>query len=172
MPIIARRPESNFSPAPEGLHQAVCVDVIDLGMVEDPQYGPKHKVEVRWQLEDLDPKSDPMHPRRFMVQKRYNNVLSTKATLRRDLESWRGRKFSEEELKGFDLDVLVGINCQLQVVHNIKDEGGVWANVQAIVPLGKGMTKLEPQGYTRVQDRDRTKDGWGATLADAEETPF
>ena len=36
-----------FTPAPEGLWNAVCVDVIDKGMV-DGQYGQKHKCRLLW----------------------------------------------------------------------------------------------------------------------------
>ena len=169
MPIIARRPEANFSPAPEGLHQAVCVDVIDLGPQETP-WGPKEKLELRWQLDLTDPMSTN-GTRRFQVSKRYTNSLSEKANLRRDLEAWRGKKFTEAELRGFDVETVLGANCQLQVVHNVKDEGGVWANVQAIVPLGKGMTKIEPQDYTRVQDREKARGAYGAGESD-EDTPF
>ena len=44
--LIAREPASRFTPCPEGLHQAVCVDVEDCGVCETP-YGPKHKVQLR-----------------------------------------------------------------------------------------------------------------------------
>lgn len=174
MAIIARKPESNFSPAPEGLHQAVCVDVNDLGMVENPFGDPKHQVELRWQLDLDDPLSggENRPPRRFMVSKRYTLSLHEKATLRHHLESWRGRRFTPDELQGFDLEILVGINCQLQVVHNVKDNGDVWAAVQAIVPLGKGMVKVEPRDYTRVKDRERKADGWGGEQGGASDEPF
>jgi hypothetical protein len=52
MSIIARDNRKEFTPAPEGLHQGVCVDVVDLGLVAGI-YGEKHKVELRWQLEQL-----------------------------------------------------------------------------------------------------------------------
>lgn len=173
MPIIAKASESSFSPAPEGLHQAVCVDVVDLGMQETP-WGPKHKVELRWQLDQVDPVSAQKGTaRRYMVTNRYTLSLSEKATLRHHLEAWRGKRFTHEELEGFDLEVLVGINCQLQVVHNVKSEGRVWAAVQAIVPLGKGMAKLEPENYVRAKDRDH-EDAFddGRTLDGAEDAPF
>lgn len=41
MGIIAKAPEKNFAPAPEGLHHAVCVDVIDLGLLRSGNCGPR-----------------------------------------------------------------------------------------------------------------------------------
>lgn len=172
MPIIARDNRKEFTPAPEGLHQGVCVDVVDLGLVDGP-YGQKHQVEVRWQL---DQERDD--GRRHMVVKRYTLSLNEKATLRQHLEAWRGRKFSREELEGFDLEKLIGVNGQIQVVHVLLDKGGTWAAVQAIVPLGKGMVRMQPSGdYVRVCDRpserasSSTHDG-AALDPDAEPVPF
>lgn len=147
MPIIARDNRREFVPAPEGLHQGVCVDVIDLGLLPTP-WGEKQKVELRWQLDQTREDGG-----RHMVTKRYTLSLNEKAVLRQHLEAWRGKRFSREELEGFDLEKLLGINCQLQVVHELSDQGRTFANVQAIVPLGKGMVKLRPEGYTRMIDR-------------------
>jgi hypothetical protein len=49
MPIMVRDNKKAFTPAPEGLHQAVCVDVVDLGLAEGP-WGAKPTVELRWEL--------------------------------------------------------------------------------------------------------------------------
>jgi hypothetical protein len=152
--IIAKDNRKEFTPAPEGLHQAVCVDVIDLGLQQTP-WGEKHKVDVRWELEVTGDNGRPM-----IVSKRYTLSLNEKATLRQHLEAWRGRKFKPEELEGFDLEKLLGVNGQLQIVHNIADDGRIFANVQAIVPLGKGMTKMRPSDdYVRMVDRAAASNG-------------
>jgi hypothetical protein len=150
--IIARKPQSSFDPCPEGLHQAVCVDVVDLGMQTTP-WGDKHKVELRWQAEEVNPKTG----RRFELRKRYGLSLHEKAGLRKDLECWRGRKFTEQELEGFDLEKLIAANCQLQVIHNISDEGKVYDNVQAIVPHNPKVAKIAPQDYVRQKDREKAQ---------------
>ena len=41
--------------------------------------------------------------RRFQLRKDYKNSLHEKAGLRKDLEAWRGRRFTDAELAGFDL---------------------------------------------------------------------
>ena len=149
MPILAKDTQREFAAAPEGLHQGVCIDVVDLGIVPTG-FGDKHMIEIRWHLEAEDPTTG--HP--FMVMQRYNLTLNEKAKLRHHLEAWRGRKFTKDELKGFDVEKLVGVNCQIQVVHNLSEDGRTWANVSAVVPLGKGMGKIRGgEGYVRVKDR-------------------
>jgi len=151
MPLIATEGESKiFNPAPEGLHQAVCVDVIDKGM-RPTQWGEKHKCQIRWQIAELDPDTG----KRFLVIQTYTVSLNEKANLRQILESWRGKKFTEDELKSFDVETVVGSNCQLNLIHAAKDGGRIYANVKAIVPIGKKAERLVAQDYTR-QSGDAT----------------
>lgn len=148
MPVMVAEPESTFLPAPAGLHRAVCVDVVDLGMVETT-FGTKRMVRLVWQIEESMPDG-----RMFSVGQRYAASLHEKANLRKVLESWRGKAFTAEELKGFDLEKLIGINCQLNVVQTVRD-GKTFANVQTVVPPAKGSTVLQADGsYTRVKDRE------------------
>jgi hypothetical protein len=170
MPIPVRKPESSFDPCPEGLHQAVCVDAVDLGLLDTP-WGAKQKVELRWQTDLVNERTK----KRFEVRKRYTASLHEKARLRQDLECWRGRKFSEDELKGFDLEKLLGVNCQLQIIHNISDEGRVYDNVQTIVPFnGKMGPKIAPLDYVRQKDRVKAQGNGGTTETIEEEdaVPF
>jgi hypothetical protein len=148
MAFIVKHERTNFTPASEGLHQAVCVDVIDLG-IQKTQYGDKHQCRISWQVEETNPDTG----KRQVASKLYTVSLHEKASLRKDLETWRGRKFTEEELTGFDLDKLLGVNCQIQIVHNIADDGRVFGNIQAIVPIGRGMTALRGEDYVRMKDR-------------------
>jgi len=43
----------------------------------------------------------------LMISKRYTMSLGEQSTLRKDLESWRGKKFTPEELQGFDLNACI-----------------------------------------------------------------
>jgi len=166
MTFIVGEKESQFEPAPEGLQACVCVDVVDLGMVKT-EWGDKHMVRLVWQVPTLQKDG-----RRHQVAGRYTVSLHKKARLRQHLEMWRGKAFTPEELKGFDLEKLLGANGQMQVVHNVADEGKVYANVQAIVPTMPGTPRLLPVGYTRVKDR-KPDDGAGATAEeDGDALPF
>lgn len=141
-----------FVPAPEGLHHAVCVDVVDMGLQPVTYKGVtkmKPLLKLIWQIEEINDKTEKRH----MVSQRFTQTLSSKGNLRPLLEAWRGKKFTEAELQGFDPDILVGANCQVQVVHNIGHEGTTWANVQAVVPAPRGAVKLRSENYIRVKDR-------------------
>src|ERR1039458_9745361 len=107
MPIIAKSSGTSYPPAPQGTHAAVCVDVIDLGMLKVAFGGKEktqHKIRVVWQIEELRDDGKP-----HQVSRRYTNSLHEKAALRKDLESWRGNPFTPSELEGFDLEVLLSV---------------------------------------------------------------
>jgi hypothetical protein len=148
MSFIVRRTQGDFNTAPEGLHNAVCVDMVDLGVKKTP-WGDKHKCRLWWQLEVRDDEG-----RRHTVFKDYTVSLDQKANLTKDLEAWRGRQFTEQELDGFDVETVIGAPCQLQVSHNLGSNGNTYANVMTVVPVGKGMTKIRPEDWTRIQDRE------------------
>jgi hypothetical protein len=146
--IYARKSSTTYANPPEGLHPAVCIDVIDLGD-QPTAWGPKPKIELRWQLDEVNPETQ----KPFIVRARFTNSLHEKAILRQTLETWRNKKFTADELRGWDLEKLIGVCCQVQVVHAPGDEGRVWANVQAVVPFPKGLTKMRPRDYVREIDR-------------------
>jgi hypothetical protein len=98
----------------------------------------QHKVRLRWELSDEIMEGDDAKP--FSISKTYTLSLHEKAALRHDLEAWRGKAFTAEELKGFELKKLMGAPCQLTVVHETGKNGNTYANVKAISPLAKGMT--------------------------------
>jgi hypothetical protein len=130
------------------MQQAVCCDVVDKGVM-DTGFGPKHKIDVRWQAEEKMPSGKP-----YLIVKRYTLSLNEKATLRKDLESWRGKAFTQDELEGFDVEKLIGANALLNIVHNVGKKGGTFANVAAVAPLVKGMAKIAVSAdYVRVKDQ-------------------
>ena len=147
MTLIVSKPQSHFEPAPEGLYQAVCVDVVDKGPVET-SFGVKDMVEIRWQLDEKNSKGY-----RYEVRSRYSKSLGQKARLRQMLEVWRSKKFTPEELQGFDLEKLIGVNCQVQIQHAPAPEGDVYANVTAVVPAPRGGVPIQAENYTREKDR-------------------
>lgn len=143
MAIVAYEPVSTFTPAPEGMHCACCCDVIDLGLA-DKGFGEKHYVELRWQLEADD------DGKRAVVRRVYALSLNEKAALRKDLEIWRGKKFTSEELTaGFDVEQMIGRGCQVQITHRPSDNGKIFANVTAVIPLGKGQVNPSITDYVR-----------------------
>jgi hypothetical protein len=149
--LLARRPQKTYAQAPEGLHVAVCVDVVNLGIVAGA-YGARHKVRIVWQLDVVDAE----HNRRCDVARVYTLSLHERAALRKDLESWRGKKFTDAELDGgFDLERLIGVNAQVNITHDLSDDGTCYANVSTVVPPTKGAPRLVPLAYVRAKDRQK-----------------
>lgn len=150
MPIYAKASASNYNPAPAGTHAAVCVDVVDLGVLE-VNFGGKakkqHKINIVWQIDELREDDKP-----YQVRKRYTLSLHEKSGLRKDLESWRGRPFTSAELEGFDVETVLSAPCMLNVIHNVKD-GSTYANVTAVMKLPKGMHAPTARDYIRVCER-------------------
>jgi hypothetical protein len=149
MPIYARA-GTNFTAAPAGTHAAVCVDVIDHGILEvtyKNETRRQHKVSLVWQIDVAMADGKP-----FLVRRRYTCSLNEKSALRKDLESWRGRAFTKTESDEFDLETLLNVGCFLNIVHR-ESPNGTFANVASIMRLPKNMTAPTPRDYTRVQDR-------------------
>lgn len=151
MPIYASAGSgASFTPAPAGTHQAVCVDIIDKGQQPNP-FKPgttQAKIDIAWQIAELRDDGKP-----YLVYKRYTLSINEKATLRHDLESWRGRAFSRDEESRFDVETVIGANCLISVQHNTKGDK-TYANVMSVMPLLKGMAKIAPsQDYIRVCNR-------------------
>lgn len=173
MTTTVREPEGGtFAVAPEGVYQAVCADIWDIWTEKRPEQwggGLVDKTRIIWQLDVSDEESG----RPYEVAQVYTASLHEKAKLRQHLESWRGRKFTAEELKGFDLENVIGANCQIQVVHNLGSNGKTYANVAAIMPLGKTMTKFRvSDGYVRHRDRTKTNGTPAQQYEAPEEVPF
>jgi len=132
----------NFVPAPEGTHVARCVQVIDLGTQTSGFYKDQHtgepkkarKVMLGWEL-PTELQEDNGEP--FLVWGRYTSSLHEKSNLRKVLEGWRGRKFSEEELHGFHLKNVLDKPCLINIIHNESGDR-VFANVSAVMAMPKG----------------------------------
>jgi hypothetical protein len=121
----------DFEITPEGTYIGRCIKVIDLGtQTTTGQFGTKsqHQVMITWELLDNEVKMQDGRP--FAASQFYTASLHEKAKLRKDLEAWRGKKFTDEELEGFDLNNVLGAYCMLQVVHS---QDGQYANVNAIM---------------------------------------
>lgn len=139
----------DFLRVPAGVHVGRCFRIVDLGTQETEWQGEtrlRDQVSIYWELhgefEDgrplKDEKGEPL-----TIRATYTNSLGKKAKLRADLESWRGRPFTDEELKGFELPKLLGAYCLVNVVE--ADRGGkTYSNVQSLTPIPRGMPKPPP----------------------------
>lgn len=148
MAIIAKSEgNQDFSPIPEGVYTAVAYSIIDMGLQYSEMYQKStRKVMVTWELPDETIEVDGQQKPRA-ISKEYSLSLADKANLRKDLEAWRGKKFTDDELSGFDLRNVMGRGCQVQIVHTEKN-GKQYANINAIMALPKGMKVALPVNDT------------------------
>lgn len=123
----------------EGSYAAVCYMLVDIGLQKNERYGnSSRKVIIGWEIADEYVEVDgEKKPRVF--SSRYTASLNEKAILRRDLAAWRGRDFTESELKAFDLRSIVGAPCLVQIIHKDAGNGKTYANLASIMRLPKGM---------------------------------
>lgn len=149
MPLIAKSSgEGNYEPVPAGVHIAICYALYDLGTHYSEKFGNMaHKITLSWELpeERIEVERDGKKlnmPR--AISKEYTLSLNEKANLRKDLENWRGKKFTEDELAGFDVGKIVGVPCQINVVHTQKGDK-TYSNIGAIMPVPKGFKVKKPE---------------------------
>lgn len=138
---------------PAGPVQAVCFAVWDLGNQKTVFNGEEkvmHKILVGWETSKTIP-SGKYQGKRYTIYKKYTLSLGDKANLRKDLESWLGRPLTTEEKKAYEVDKQIGQNCQLNIVHNQVGEKE-YANINAIIPIVDGMSKLVPENGSLEPD--------------------
>lgn len=134
----------NFTPVPAGNHVAVCYRFIDLGTQKGEYKGkPKsdRKVIISWELPDELMQEGDYAGQPFTIGNRYTWSMNEKATLRKTLESWRNKKFIEDDFKGpnrFNVKNVLGKGCMLNIALTEKD-GTTYSNIASIGSLPKGM---------------------------------
>ena len=143
----------DFDPVSAGIHVAICTAVYDLGTQFNERFNKSaRKALIQWELpdhritiQDKDGGGDLDLPR--AISKIYTLSLYEKANLRKELEGWRGKSFTDEELSGFDLLKLLGVCCQIQIIHK-KTEKKTYANITSVFPLPKDQWR-EPENPLR-----------------------
>jgi hypothetical protein len=150
----------DFTPVPMGTHIAICDMVVDLGKQRTTYQGEesvKHQIYLRWQIPaervewkdgDGNQKEGPA-----VIGKTYTLSLGEKANLRKDLQAWRGKSFTEDELRGFDVAKLLGVPCTLSVTHTEKN-GRTYTNVASLGGIPKGMEKPTAENGVTLYDND------------------
>lgn len=126
---------TTFKSAPAGTHVARCIRLIDIGTQHGEYQGKptvRRQIIVMWELPDE--LMDDGKP--YVASKFYTASLSEKATLRKDLEAWRGRAFTDQELAGFDTKAILGKPCMLSIVEK---EGGNGTKIGGVMALPKGV---------------------------------
>jgi hypothetical protein len=124
--------------------------MVHIGTVEDEYQGQKrfvNKVRITWELPtEMKVFSPEKGEQPQAISREFTLSMHEKSTLRAFLTSWRGKGFSEEEAKDFDVSRLVGVPCMLSIVHEPSktDPTKVRDKISSISTVMKGVT-MPPQ---------------------------
>lgn len=128
-----------YTPAEAGTFSARCVALIDKGTQTATYEGEtKTARKILLSLEITDPDNRRADGTPHIVSKTFTASLHAKAALRKFLEAWRGRPFTAEELKQFDLRTLLGIPCLVGLIHQEKGDR-IYVNLTSCMALPRGM---------------------------------
>lgn len=166
MAIIAEDKGSDFVLIPAGNHIARCYAMVQVGTIKEASgiYAGKeqHKVRLTWEtpLEQHD-FGKGLQP--FSISKEFTLSMNEKATLRKMLESWRGKTFSEDEAKAFDITKLLGVPCMINVIHKTTAKNTHYADISSIATLPKGF-----EAPAQINDSYvLSYDNWNQNIFDA-----
>ncbi len=125
-----------------GVYTATSSAIVDLGLQTSEKFQKtQRKFMMIWNIKDEEVEvNGEKLPR--TITKEYSFSLNEKSTLRKDLQAWRGKMFTEEELQGFNLLNILNKACQLQIILEEKN-GKQYNNIAGIMSLPKG-TVIEP----------------------------
>lgn len=131
---ITARNEYHAEPHPAGTYAGRCYSMITLGTTLQADFNGKEKprtvVKIGFEMptetkDDGSPKT---------ISKKYTLSMHENANLRKMLEGWRGKKYTEEEAKAFDITKLLSQPCMLTIVHS-EWQGRKFANIDSISPV-------------------------------------
>lgn len=153
---------TDFENVSEGTHLAVCRAVVALGIQPGRGKFPTPRPEVYLGFEVPGERVTWTKDGKEMegpkaIGKSYTLSMSEKANLRKHVQAWRGKAFSDAEAEVFDITKLAGQACLLTVIHS---EDGKYANIASIsgVPRGMPSPKLEGSCVVYTEDEPRQFD--------------
>lgn len=133
----------DHTPVPAGTYVARCYSMIHIGTVEENIMGESkwlNKVRISWELPtETKVFKDENGEQPYVISKEFTLSMNEKANLRKFLEGWRGKGFSEDEAKAFDITALLGKPCMLSVIHKTSKKGNIFAEISSCSALPKGL---------------------------------
>ena len=133
---IKDRAKPKTPPVEPGVYMAICIGCVDLG----EQYNETFKnrsnkclyiFELIGETIEVD---GEMKPRQ--LSKEFAISSSSKSNLRKFIESWNGKSYTDDDFMELDLFDQIGKSCQINVVLNDTKE---YANIDNLMPLPRGV---------------------------------
>jgi len=156
MALIARESGGGtFTPVPPGMYLARCYRIVDLGTQKSEYLGQVKnlpKVMLQFEVHGEDDAGKPLVTAKgepMSISKNFTLSLAEKATLRKDLQTWRGREFTADELRGFQIDNVLGAWAMIAITKAVGNNGKDYTNIANINSVPKAMKADLPEGHNK-----------------------
>lgn len=160
MAILAKTSSTQRELIAAGNYPARCYQMIHIGTVTEYINGePKqlNKVRIGWELPtELRVFKEENGEQPLVISDEYTLSMHEKSNLRKMLASWRGKDFSEEESKSFDITKLLGKPCMINIIHSPskKDPSKIYEKIGSVSSLPKNFEVPAQINKTMVLDFD------------------
>jgi hypothetical protein len=158
MSFIVESSGGNFERCPSGSHLARCYRIVDLGTQKSEYKGQvkfQHKITIGWEVHCFDDNGKPHNMRDgrpFAIFKNYTLSWAEQANLRIDLQAWRGKPFSPEEMQRFDLKNVLGKWCMINAIDRQGSNGQTYTNVGGVSPVPSVLSQRGlPTGINKLE---------------------
>lgn len=126
-----------YTPHPAGAYAARPYGLAHLGHLYDTYQGESKWTDKIVVMFESSERMDDGRP--YTISKWYTRSMHERATFRAHLEQWRGRIFTAEEVRAFDMRSILDKPLLLNVAQRTDGDGRVRAYVSGLGALPKGM---------------------------------
>ena len=138
---------------PAGTFMARVIRIIYIGTIKESYMGEEKempKLMLTWELPtETHVFKEENGAQPFTISKEYTHSMGKKSNLRPVTEAIIGTALTDEEAYGFDHDELLGLACQITIIHEDK-QSGTWEKVTTVSPLLKGVVCPEQFNQSKV----------------------
>jgi hypothetical protein len=137
------------------MYLARCYRIVDLGTQQSEYLGQVKnlpKVMLQFEVHGEDDAGKPLVTAKgepMTISKNFTLSLAEKATLRKDLQTWRGKEFTAEELRGFSIDNVLGAWAMIAITKSAGNNGQEYTNIANINSVPKAMKGNLPDGHNK-----------------------
>jgi len=143
MPIKATPNESSYNLLEAGSYPTRLYTVIHIGRVPLERQGETKMIDkVRLTFEfptETKVFKEEKGEQPYVLSCEFTLSMHEKASLRKFLEGWQGKRMSDMEAINTDIEEWIGREGLANVVHSEGKNGNTYANIQSISPLPKGL---------------------------------
>jgi hypothetical protein len=137
------------------MYLARCYRIVDLGTQKSEYLGQVKnlpKVMLQFEVHGEDDAGKPLVTAKgepMSISKNFTLSLAEKATLRKDLQTWRGKEFTADELRGFQIDNVLGAWAMIAITKAMGNNGKEYTNIANINSVPKAMKAALPEGHNK-----------------------